>query len=488
MNEYLGPLINHIEKSITRRDSLGIEGVANTISAQLCPIVNIVTPRPFYWAFITWGYWKQYQLTNKEDDIAARKLIRRVNYYFALGNYLTHNVLSNDNFIGLSTIPADAQYQNVFEYNSRYIVNGNGDEDYLSTMAYYPPGVEYLHLAVTRDNDGQEYKQHHLTPKGEKVALAFEKVMQQTEYGRNHVEDEEVSKSVLMELGSIVDIRMTKFDECKKLLIQYLFDEAMPSYDSLPKSKDYIKYTIKKFNLNEINLTVCRDRFFDAYSPRGENNEIPEELRDQAKGWEIAISRQYFTTGLSIIWTHVQSMLTRPLSKQQWIAECLQSGMDVIKANDKLETVLPSFTLNSNQIETVARSARPNSCIKRLECGLIILLAIYNRLKDRNDFNEEQQYFMGIGEGANISLNEFIKTVDVFKERSVKEFLAFVMDDYLIEQHLKTAFSKMVQGRDGYFIEEMEGFYTVKEPFSWDFQGNRMVQLFSVMKDLEVLA
>ena len=60
MSRNKGPQINNTSRTFTTRDSVGIEGIANTISADLCPVVNTVTPRPYYWAFITWCYWKYY--------------------------------------------------------------------------------------------------------------------------------------------------------------------------------------------------------------------------------------------------------------------------------------------------------------------------------------------------------------------------------------------------------------------------------------------
>lgn len=42
-----GPRLNNIAKNFTTRDSLGIEGAATSISADICPIVNTVTPRAF---------------------------------------------------------------------------------------------------------------------------------------------------------------------------------------------------------------------------------------------------------------------------------------------------------------------------------------------------------------------------------------------------------------------------------------------------------
>ncbi len=52
-----GPRLNNINKNFTTRDSLGIESVATSISADICPIVNTVTPRAFYWPFMVWIYY-----------------------------------------------------------------------------------------------------------------------------------------------------------------------------------------------------------------------------------------------------------------------------------------------------------------------------------------------------------------------------------------------------------------------------------------------
>ena len=75
----------------------------------------------------------------------------------------------------------------------------------------------------------------------------------------------------------------------------------------------------------------------------------------------------------------------------------------------------------------------------------------------------------------------------VYSAKSVKEFITFIMNNYLLLQHFNTAFEKMIQGRDGYYVEKFENFYARKEFFKLDFQGLRMIQLTSVMKDLNIL-
>ena len=39
------------------------------------------------------------------------------------------------------------------------------------------------------------------------------------------------------------------------------------------------------------------------------------------------------------------------------------------------------------------------------------------------------------------------------------------MNNYLLIQHLNTAFEKMLQGRDGYYVEKIENLYARKEYF-----------------------
>ncbi len=55
------------------------------------------------------------------------------------------------------------------------------------------------------------------------------------------------------------------------------------------------------------------------------------------------------------------------------------------------------------------------------------------------------------------------------------------MNTWLIHQHYITAFDKMLQGRDGFYYEIIEGLYLKKHDFEIDFQGIRMIQLSRVM-------
>ena len=47
--------------------------------------------------------------------------------------------------------------------------------------------------------------------------------------------------------------------------------------------------------------------------------------------------------------------------------------------------------------------------------------------------------------------------------------------------------SAALVGEDGFYYEYVAGKYSKCADFGFDFQGNRMIQLFQVMKDLDVM-
>ncbi len=70
-----GPILNDISRNFTTRDSLGIEGVAATMQASICPVVNTVTPRAFYWPFLVWLYYDyhRYVAADKPDAVSRNQ-------------------------------------------------------------------------------------------------------------------------------------------------------------------------------------------------------------------------------------------------------------------------------------------------------------------------------------------------------------------------------------------------------------------------------
>ena len=78
-----GPKINYSNRNFTTRDNLGINAAGTSFQAELCPVINTVTPRAFYWAFATWNYydyWQNYKTDKRSlNDFEVKKLSRSQN-------------------------------------------------------------------------------------------------------------------------------------------------------------------------------------------------------------------------------------------------------------------------------------------------------------------------------------------------------------------------------------------------------------------------
>ena len=86
-----GPKLNDITNRFSSRDCLGIESVSATISGEICPIVNTVTPRAFYWPFMCWIYYDFYKNSGlKQRDVKTfdKQFLKRQDYFFVLANLL----------------------------------------------------------------------------------------------------------------------------------------------------------------------------------------------------------------------------------------------------------------------------------------------------------------------------------------------------------------------------------------------------------------
>ena len=487
INDKKGPKLNNISKSLTTRDSLGIESVATSISGEICPIVNTVTPRPFYWAFIMWGFYDFYKNCKPEDRKNGNvyDYVRMQNYFLALASVISDTAVSNG-FTGADTIKSRINIeQNTFSYDERYI------QTQLSNMVYYPAGLYTMGLIVDENPETfEKYKYAHITPAGEKLAIAFDKVFSQTLYYQKYRKiGKDIPKEVLIELGNLIKINLEGFTEVKSILIDYLFNKERNK--KLIESHNYLNYIFKTEKIDNWNAYTYRNIFYDYYSTRGlQKKKYPQELKEIIDSWEIVVGRQYFSAGLEMIWKYMLECLSVPKKTSEWFGDCLKESYFDFNIDNRLSELIPDCEFDFDEREEMISIARNDRFEheENIQNGVKIILSIYNRFYDREDFSKENLYFYNYGADRNsISFNDFFELVNEYKDKTIKEFIVHIMNNYLLMQHLNTAFEKMLQGRDGYYIEKIDDLFVRKEFFSLFFQGIRMVQLTSVMKDLDIL-
>ena len=133
--------------------------------------------------------------------------------------------------------------------------------------------------------------------------------------------------------------------------------------------------------------------------------------------------------------------------------------------------------------ELVLRGAGNSSNIdSNIENAIKVIFSIYNRFKNREDLNKSYLEY-----GDDVSIASMIRLVDEFVDLKIKEFVAHIMKNWIVERHERVALNKMSGGRDGYFIERIDNMYIRRATVSPEFQGIRLIQLMQVMKDLDMI-
>ena len=295
-----GPKLNNISRNFTTRDSLGIEGVAAIMQADICPVVNTVTPRAFYWPFMTWIYYDFYRYSGIEEHNlnAFDAYLKRQDYFFVLATLLTEGSDQN-NLVGKqqSQIDIDENPTGPYPFNSKYFKTTYGG------MQYYNAGC--LSMYFITDYDPQNDKSYSfpvLRPEGEEMAKAFEAVIKNTRYYKEYRKnDKPVPRDVLEEYGKVINFGLVGFDECKKLLRHYMFedDRAVQLTNRsrlLTECCDYLKTIVTDYGVTEMNRKVCRQLFYDYQLPNGKDLIVAKHLVSVANKWEIVIGRMYFVT------------------------------------------------------------------------------------------------------------------------------------------------------------------------------------------------
>ena len=485
-----GPRLNNLTTRFSSRDSLGIESVAASVSAIICPIVNTVTPRAFYWPFMCWIYYDFYKysgIKQHEVKIFDREFLKRQDYFFVLSNLLVKNP-DQYNLVGKqkTAIDIDNNPEGPFPFNREYFKTRYGG------MQYYNAGCLTMQFIVLQDEDTFP----RLTQYGEEMALAFEEVIKNTTYYKEYrLRNVPVPKDVLIEYGNVINLGLKGFDECKSLLREQMFYRLPHIGERLLKDAEYVRKIYDITGKTSLKLSEARHILYDYYSPRGDRNECPDEIREVVKGWEIVIGRQYFTTGIEMIWKYMLSCLTEPLSIEDWVFRALTDSEFTFLLDENVDTIIGESIYTFEEREAVAEKARRSGDDpQNIENGLRLMLSIYNRFIGRDDFLE-LEVFLDNGRGqipgtGAISLREWFDTVERFRFKPVKEFLDYIMREFVVEQHKRTCFEKLTrssQSVDGFYFEEIDGLYVRNEHvFQIDFQGLRILQLMQVMEDLDM--
>ena len=484
-----GPKFNDISMNFTTRDNLGIESVATSMQAELCPVVNTVTPRAFYWPFMVWNYYDF--LTNIKPDKWSldefdKPFLKKNDYFFVLATLMTKNS-DQVNLVGKDKTSNDlyANRSGSFTYNKDYFVTRYGG------MQYYNAGCFTMGFITDRDGFGNVFSFPRLTDAiGKPMALAFEKKIKNTRYYKEYrlKKNPSIPRDVLEEYGKAIRFDLKGFDECKALLKKALFEpvnNANLNNENLIASSEYLKMLYRDYDIVNPDTATMRMVLFDYFSPSGEfKYNYDSNLEQIIKAWEVVIGRSYFAIAIELIWKFIMHKLVIPMARTQWIEESIKQAKWTVNIEDSLSSLIDKCNFKYDEREEMIATGyrRSKTVDYNIENGIRILISISNRFRNRKDIDETL-----LERGEDISISELTRLIDEFSNKPIKDFIIYIINNWIIDQHIIVATNKLALGRDGFYFELIDGTYIRKQLPEPDYQGLRLIQLLQVMKDLDML-
>ena len=482
-----GPKFNEVTKTFTTRDNLGIESATAGIQADLCPVINTVTPRAFYWPFMVWNYYDyhvNYKTENKSSTDFDKNFLKKNDYFMVMANLIADN--DQNNLVGKTRALENLADPTVtmYPYDRSYFKTTFGG------MQYYNAGCLTMGFITDEDGEGKHFSFARLTKEtGEPMALAFEEVIKNTEYYNNYrMKDIEVPREVLKELGQVLKFDLDGFDKVKELLKEALFtpkNNARLNNENLIKSSDYIKFIYFQYGITNPTLYEMRRVLFDYFSPRGEAKPYDDALAEIINDWEIVVGRQYLTMAVELMWKQMLWELTDTMTLEKWIEKTVNMTDWHIDYNEPIKTLLPYCNYGFDEREKMISngSGASKNYGTNIEIGLKILLSLYNRFVNRDELNATY-----LQEGDDVSISSLIKLVEGYSEKPIIEFIQYIMVNWIVKRHELVAREKLLQARDGFYFERVDNLYIPTEHKDEPgFKGLRLLQLMQVMKDLDML-
>lgn len=470
-----GPIINNHKGRIVTRDPLGVLGVSQSIVGDICPIINSVTPNAFYWVFLNWIYYDYYVIRRLDlrTKITLDDYVRTLNFYVVLGNKL--NNINYTNMLGSNYFS-----KNIKEDKNSYTYYPNYVKD-LTVIYYYRGALTRANLISYIDKDDNPLDHILYLDKGIALGESLHKYLKDTKMYKEYILNnnyKDIPKDVIKEFANIASFDMKNLDEAKKLL-RYDFFNEIPE---LKIQEKLIKHFYYDLDIKDIKEEKVRKYLFNYYSKRWDNNTPPEYLKKVMPGWEVLVNRHYFVAVLYMLFSYFVINL-KTIDYKEYL-NILTSDVDNVKLGDFLN----NNKLRAEEIENILNTSDMNHINKDIVINCCkILSSIYYSLNNRLDLNNE--YLEKDNYGTSISLKELLESIEIYKNKTLKEYALYILENYIIKQHQNTARRKYLSGEyNYYFVVENELIYKVNNTSDLiGLQSLRIEQTFQVMKTIGML-
>lgn len=482
---FKGPSLNISQQfnDIAGEDQLSIKYVAVNISNELLNGITTITPRARYWSFYTWVLY-DFIFNSKMERTSGnfKKYLKRQEWFFILANIAYEEKYGIEMpYIQGITVGKEIWESNIsglFELKTNYIANSYGG------YSTYRNVIKLLGLTSDSDRD-KNIEIDTLTEYGKNVAEAFEKEIIDTEYYEKYrLSSEPVAKDVLYEYGEKVHINEigATFDG-KELLKKFVSENVNNDYKRRrSESLKYFVYLSKLEGKNNFNEEEWRYIFYDKYS-NNSNHNIPKEFIEVAIGWELYVARMYFTYGLEGIWSKLLlAMQYDTVYINQLIEKILNNVNDDILNRKVCDITNKLIDFEERSVNVLNIKKQNNDAVLS---GLYLMIDVYNKIVNRNDFDSFHRRLIAFGGKKDISLEYWLSIVNKYKDETVKDLLIFIIENFIIKQHYNTAIEKLYTTHNKTFHFNLD-----ENRLHWigndhaAFNGMRVIQGFNIVKDL----
>ena len=475
------PIFNSTYRNFTRRDSLGLQSLSTAIQAEICPVINVVTPHPFYWAFLIWNYYHYYSLEenkNKPDSEFNKDFVKRNDFFFVLANHLGSSKDQDmDGVVGKNNIQDRFPNKSVsgpFKYDETYY------KSHFGGMQYYNNGCFEMHFV----NDNRRLIGTNKESLGHKLTNEFDKAISNTsiykKYISKNIKIDNVSREDLLELSKYLKIKMPNMTEVKRILYDSFFpDSTSKSVTVLKSVETYINLLIQN------NLLKREDSFYGMDARRilyGDKQPLilnKVDIKDSRKNiftrWELVIANQYYVACIEMLWQYLLSILTSPCTQDEWIDKALSNSKNINKEENLISI---NSELSFEEIESKITNNPNDNTVHNV---LMILMSIYKRFENRMD----DFYCLNIEKNKEYYVFDLLHKIKNGQLFNIDQLFKYLFKHHIIDRHEKIATAKRYQGRDGFLFEKVDSYYFNRgQTIEVSMPPLRITNVFSVLKDL----
>lgn len=480
-------------RNIAGEDHLGIRSVGISIADHLQSGVTSITPRARYWAFFAWVLHDFIQNVSEEKTVKNfKRYLKRQEWFFILANIAEaeERGVTTSGVIG-STKGNDVwkKPQDSFEPFYEYV------KDSFGGYGTYRNVMKIVGVTMVGD-EAQGVQIDRVTkPSGIQLAEAFEQSIKGTEYYQKYrLTNNRVPRSVLMEYGQVASLDRLKDTNSKDYkLLRELFmpnETKQPRHELRKQSFLYYMTIIKQSNDRKLSFSYFQEIMYDGYYHK--QVIVPKELQGVAVGWEIYQARQFFTFSLDSIWSYLLDRMSRKVVTTAELittvlTELENRGYDLSLPVTELISQIPlPQEVRKDTIEKMGMDQKDSKY--HIYKPIIVMLEVGYRLQNRNDFEMIHNKLLELGGRDSISFKVWDLFVESYKDKTIRDFISYILRYFILEQHQKVALNKIITTKNEtyHFIENDGKLHFIKDDRPV-FNTFRVNQGLSILEDLGLI-